>query len=1370
MKDKEMHAVRDLPELTNSDLEFLFTQLLEGVHQARGQHWAQRWLQNIEHRVSEQRWLEWLGHFGNKVLASSAPNYELASRMVELGELEIGEIGDVSYDIGVQLLTRNSKHQPAYSIPISTEYDESEGLIPEFPVPEELIINSVGVNGEEEDFNFQSKEPIIESVAIDGEFDVPDSFTESPGQELIKEFGELLWEDYEPSETANSPTSNIPASQAQFPEVLYEQVFEYNEFALTPEDTNKQALEDELSHLYEQVFEIEEELEAEQLEETISSDNTDNIDTQVSEELPSSVEEQVEEGIVTETASEQAISEQATPGQDLVRNLGELLWEDETQAVPERSSSDNSEQEFINNLSDLVYDYPEQDTDDDTVLLPTQDYVQQDEPINTTFVPIQDSSVEDDYDDEESLENFNALLELASEEDEETEEITEIFDKPITNTEPSEAKSVDELMVRLDESASLVRQLSSGLGNQQSSALVVSGISIDNQTVAQQAEAWYYQGLAQARAGNLEAAVELYEQAIQIKPDVHEYWFNRGLTLFHLEDYEGAIASYDKAIEIKNDFYKGWYNRGRALGELGFLEDAIISFNTALEIRPNYQEAWSSNGLALLKLGRFDEAIFSYDKSLELEPLDAENWYYRGVTLSSNGQYNLAVDSYDKALEIEPFLHDAWIDKGVAQGQLGEWAQAITSWDKALGIRPDFYLTWFNRAVAFDNLGRREEAVASYDNALEIEPNFHLAWYNRAVALFYLEKYEQAILCYDRALQIQADYWEAWLGRGSAAEKSQNLDWELSLSSPVAETNPALNTRGQEGKLASYSEALKYTSYETQPEGWGRVHLAIGNCYYDIGKRYSNPRDYWYQAVEEYNQALATITADNYPELHLELLQNFIKVLVGLRETTQAQELHQYSTDFLQELLTQANRSDESRKQLTLKNIAFEQLAVEIAIQYGEIVQGLEIAEHGKNACLTWLQYGWTDKIESPNYNSILQLLNPTTAAIYWHLSPSSLRTFIIKPNAPEPIPVFTPMLNVAPEEFPLPEAVNRLVEFEDWLEDWNREYSDYCGKTRNKQSKISHSWRSDMEQRLAKLKEILSISSIEQELQGIKNIILIPHRDLNRFPLHGLFSSKFAISYLPSIQIGLNRQQENSSTLNPKAKLLSVEHPETKDYPPFKSAKLAALATSQMFDNPQRIQGLKATKAEVENALIGNYNILNFYGYAADKLNASKSEILLAGEDKITLEEIYTKPLNRYNLFTLSACEIEPSKKNITTEYTGLASGLLSQGVSNVVNSLWRVESTANALVMIEFYRRLQSGKTSIIALTEAVEWLRELTAGELTKWYESLLNQLPPEGLRMKAQLATQLYRTSQMEADTKLYNHPYYWAAFVISGIDS
>ncbi|KAF3890722.1 MULTISPECIES: hypothetical protein [Nostocales] len=105
----ETHAQKQPPPpLTDTDLEFLFTQLLEGVHQARGQAWAQKWLHNIEHRVPTERWVEWLQRFGEKLLASPSPNNELASRMIQLGESEVGAVGDLAYDIGMNLLTRNS--------------------------------------------------------------------------------------------------------------------------------------------------------------------------------------------------------------------------------------------------------------------------------------------------------------------------------------------------------------------------------------------------------------------------------------------------------------------------------------------------------------------------------------------------------------------------------------------------------------------------------------------------------------------------------------------------------------------------------------------------------------------------------------------------------------------------------------------------------------------------------------------------------------------------------------------------------------------------------------------------------------------------------------------------------------------------------------------------------------------------------------------------------------------------------------------------------------------------------------------------------------------------------------------------------------
>ncbi|WP_445632188.1 hypothetical protein [Nostoc sp. DSM 114167] len=116
------------PPLSDTDLEFLFNELLQGVHQARGEAWAQKWLHNIEHRITTQDWVEWLGRFGDRLLASPTPNNEMAARLVQLGELKVGEIGDVAYNIGMQLLTRNEgepvweyEGPDAFSTPLPSE-------------------------------------------------------------------------------------------------------------------------------------------------------------------------------------------------------------------------------------------------------------------------------------------------------------------------------------------------------------------------------------------------------------------------------------------------------------------------------------------------------------------------------------------------------------------------------------------------------------------------------------------------------------------------------------------------------------------------------------------------------------------------------------------------------------------------------------------------------------------------------------------------------------------------------------------------------------------------------------------------------------------------------------------------------------------------------------------------------------------------------------------------------------------------------------------------------------------------------------------------------------------------------------------------
>ncbi|MEH2120283.1 CHAT domain-containing protein [Nostoc sp.] len=1255
-RGRRHNLVEILPELTDADLEQLFIQLLEGVHQARGQQWALRYLQRVENRISAERWIDWLVMFGESLLASTTPNPLLATQMVQLGELGIGRIGDVAYDIGIRLM-QNS--------PTQIEYEENQAQ---------------------------------------------DGTQITPGQELIRNLGEQLWEYDEPNVIETTPGQELIRN-------LGEELWEYDE---------------------------------------------PNVVETTEEILPT------------------------TPGQELIRSLGDQLWEyDEpnVEAITPAPENASFEERLTENLEELVLKYEREDaqaTIRENLSLPAA------EDSITSLAELR-------FGDEEKVTSTKTpanLLSTKQRPELATSDSVETWDNTLTNLESNVANTLDELWVRLDQSTNLVQQLASNLAVQSSNSPGIIERHSDNPIT--QAQTWFYQGLSQAKTGDLLSAIASYDQAIKLQPKFSEYWFNRGLTLFHLERFDEAIASYETATQLKPDYYKAWYNRGGTLGELGYFEEAIASFDKAIEIKPDYQEAWSSKGLALLKLGWLPEAISSYDQALHLEPEDQENWYHRGIALAVSEQFAEAIISYDKALEIDPDYHEVWIDRGVVLFNLGRWSEAITSWDKALSVQADFYLAWYNRGIALDNLGRRIEAIASYQQAIAIKPDFHLAWYNQAVALFYLEQFAEAIACYDNALQIKQDYWEAWIGRGTAVGNLVNADGLLNLSSSITATNPALQQGGYEGKLASYEEGLKHLRTDTHPEGWGRLHVAIANIYYDQGKKHTNTRDYWRKAASEYHQALLTLTLEYFPQLHLEVLQSLSKVLMGLGQTTQVQELQQRGRDLLRQLLSEETRSDESKKQLALKFTGFKQLAVDLAVESGDLVEAWEIAEQGKNACLNWLLSGWNNQIYSPDYGAIQQLFNPTTAIIYWHISPVALHTFILKDQAPSPILLFTPMQDpgaiplgedaIRLNELPLPEAVQRLIEFESWLEDWHQQYQEYRSTAQDKESKSQHSWRVDMEQKLMQLYNILNISTIAQELEGITQLVLIPHRDLYRLPIHTLFhlssasqeelpnvESNFIVTYLPSAQIGLSIKTEEIWQWQNQL-LLSVEHPESVGYPTLKFAKLESEIVSQMFNNLQRIQGSEATKNVVEKALFDdNYNIFHFTGHVTNNLGEPKnSELALAGEDKLTLDEICQQNLASYNLITLSTCEnLSNSNHTISSEYVSLVSGFVSQGVPHVVSTLWSVESSASALVMIEFYRRLQPNKSAVTALAEATRWLKELTAGELTKWYEDILNNLHPEELRIQTYLATQLYRNSKMASDKNLYNHPYYWAAFTITG---
>ena len=95
---------KEIKPLTNADYEYLFMQLLEGVAHGWRKEQVLRVFAALTERSSEQEWMAWLRGFGEKLLASPAPDRQLATRMVHLGKIGCGELSEIAQQIGSQLL------------------------------------------------------------------------------------------------------------------------------------------------------------------------------------------------------------------------------------------------------------------------------------------------------------------------------------------------------------------------------------------------------------------------------------------------------------------------------------------------------------------------------------------------------------------------------------------------------------------------------------------------------------------------------------------------------------------------------------------------------------------------------------------------------------------------------------------------------------------------------------------------------------------------------------------------------------------------------------------------------------------------------------------------------------------------------------------------------------------------------------------------------------------------------------------------------------------------------------------------------------------------------------------------------------------
>ena len=265
-----------------------------------------------------------------------------------------------------------------------------------------------------------------------------------------------------------------------------------------------------------------------------------------------------------------------------------------------------------------------------------------------------------------------------------------------------------------------------------------------------------------------------------------------------------------------------------------------------------------------------------------------------------------------------------------------------------------------------------------------------------------------------------------------------------------------------------------------------------------------------------------------------------------------------------------------------------------------------------------------------------------------------------------------------------------------------------------------------------------LLITPIEDEgwLQGIDQLYLVPHGVLHYLPFAGLLRhiseqnrflmQDYEIAYLPSAAV-----LGQKAAVDAPVSILAMA-PESAE---LEHTMEEAQNVSEFFSKANLVlTGAKATEASFKR-LAPDYGVLHLATHGTfNKFNPLLSAVELeagAGDDgHLQVHEILNLEL-RADLVTLSACETALASGYFADvpagdEFVGLTRAFLLAGAQSILASLWEVNDRSTLDFMVDFYRRLDE---------------------------------------QGKAASLSQVQR--QLSQSKGSYQHPFYWAPFVLIG---
>jgi tetratricopeptide (TPR) repeat protein len=236
--------------------------------------------------------------------------------------------------------------------------------------------------------------------------------------------------------------------------------------------------------------------------------------------------------------------------------------------------------------------------------------------------------------------------------------------------------------------------------------------------VAEEAYELNMKGLDALEKKDLDAALNLFNQAITAFPQYSDALNNRGVVLYRRGDVGGARRSWEEAVKRDPQYHVAYYNLGLLHVHSKQLDLAIKQFELALKHNKKFTEAMLKIGAVHMQQGGDAAALVWFGKAYKNDPknTDAINFYSYSLIVAGDTATAVTV------LQSAGNNPDALAQLGRIEAGKKRYAQAIDYLTKAISRGAPASVILELASVQID-AGKCKDAMATVNNHMAKEGN-----------------------------------------------------------------------------------------------------------------------------------------------------------------------------------------------------------------------------------------------------------------------------------------------------------------------------------------------------------------------------------------------------------------------------------------------------------------------------------------------------------------------------------------------------------------------------------------------------------------------------------------------------------------------